>query len=242
MSRCELAIQLLKKSTEDQESVIDNHGLCYFPKLGIYVDVKEVQVMENPKMALLISEFKASLEPAGPGMIVTSVGLGENVAGAIGNAVGQWGLGVLPVLTSWRGEHTCFVDEGSEVLQKRFRVLGGPIVGRGMDSDSSEPSPQYNHFSSSFLKTLERKKLSNRIHWIEAYAVRHNDGSVDATCRLDNFDWAEGRNVLLEVAKTWPIPKESLQSCRQFLMFIPTSGDTTKLVVPSFWSRLLGRT
>jgi hypothetical protein len=96
-------------------------------------------------------------------------------------------------------------------------------------------------FSAPLLPVLRNQRLAQRLHWLELFACKFDDGSVDATCRLDNRDWFDGKNVLVNAASAWPTTKEPMQSCRQFVMLLPKNGDTQEITLPTFWSRLIGR-
>ena len=76
---------------------------------------------------------------------------------------------------------------------------------------------------------------------LELYACKFIDGSLDATCRLNNRDWVPGQKALLQLASAWPASNLPLQSSRQFAMLLPERGNSQEIVAPTFWSRLLGR-
>jgi hypothetical protein len=63
------------------------------------------------------------------------------------------------------------------------------------------------------------------LFWLECYALRYDDGKVDATCRYNNKDWPEGQDALLAWAWSWPDTKGYILSKRQFLLFEPTPVD-----------------
>src|SRR5262249_47178556 len=87
---------------------------------------------------------------------------------------------------------------------------------------------------------LRDARLKGRRHWLECYAVRMADGSVDATCRLDNRDWAPGQERLLADARTWPGTTSMFDSRRQFLPMLPQGAENDESKPRSFWWRLFG--
>lgn len=235
------AAGLLVDTTEEFGSVSGGECIAFMKKLGVNVRVKELQTMEGNGTAVFISEFITSLALSDPGMSVTCVGIGENAKSASGNAVAQWVLGVLPVVAQWRGEHSCLASTGKPtVISGQFDAISGPVVSRGAESSGQTPSSNMADFADRLFDALGKKNLANRIHWLETFAVRQRDGSVDATCRLNNFDWSAGRRILIEIANTWPIPKVAMNSCRQFTMLLPKDGKTSKLVARSLWNRIVG--
>ncbi len=174
-------------------------------------------------------------------MTVTCVGIGADAKAASGNAVAQWVLGVLPVVARWRGGHSCLAGpEEPVILRGQFDLISGPVVSRGSDSSGAVPAEHVTDFSDKLVEAMSSKKLANRIHWLETFAVRHQDGTVDATCRLNNHDWNKGRSILIDLAAGWPVPQAAMTTCRQFTMLIPRDGTTQDLIAPSFWNRLLG--
>src|SRR3954471_5871910 len=82
-------------------------GAVHLEGLRLFVRVRQVQAMEHGFLALFISEVEASAQEGQPGITITCVGMGPDMRAAVGDALGQWALGVLPVLAHWRGKHSC---------------------------------------------------------------------------------------------------------------------------------------
>lgn len=235
------ASERLVEATAEYGSVSSSDCVVFVERLGINVRVKEIQTIEGNGTMVFISEFITSLALSDPGMNVTCVGIGENAQSASGNAVAQWVLGVLPVVATWRGDHSCLSSsENPTVFKGQFNVISGPIVSRGSESKDQTPDPHVVHFADKLLDALGKKKLAKRIHWLETFAVRHRDGAVDATCRLNNHDWSTGQRILIEMASAWPVPMSPMNSCRQFTMLVPKDGKLCKLEAPSLWNRIMG--
>jgi hypothetical protein len=65
--------------------------------------------------------------------------------------------------------------------------------------------------------------------WIESFAARYySDRKVDATCRLNNKDFDQGRDALMSWAAGWPETGASILTKRQFLLFEPTPPEQLK--------------
>ncbi len=234
-------IDLLVEVTEEYAPNQVGNGIAHLQKLGLFVEIREVQTMEAGAMALFISEIIASDARGKKGIGITCVGHAADMASAVGNAVGQWGLGVLPVLARWRGEHSCVtVDRPIGTRGGQFDLLVGPTIGRGWSEEETDPTEHFPNFSALLEGPLAHHRLAQRVHWLEMYACKSKAGEVDATCRLDNYDWSPGRRVLANVASGWPDSDAPLRSHRQFSILMPGSGDRQAIVVPSFWRRLFG--
>lgn len=234
-------IAVLVEVTREYAPTQVGDGIAHLQKLSLFVEIREVQTMDTGVMALFISEISASTVRGKKGIVVTCVGQGADMASAVGNAVGQWGLGVLPVLARWRGEHSCVTDERPvETRGGQFDMLAGPTIGRGWSEEDADPTEHFPNFSGLLESPLADQRLAQRVHWLEMYACKSKNGEVDATCRLDNFDWSAGRSILANVASGWPDADAPLRSHRQFSILLPRDGDRQAIVVPSFWRRLVG--
>jgi Family of unknown function (DUF6348) len=214
-------------------------GVAHLEGLRLFVRVRQVQAMEHGFLALFISEIDASARQGEPGITITCVGMGSDMRAAVTDAVGQWALGVLPVLAHWRGKHSCLSNPRAlETRGGRFTVLAGPLVLRGHPDD--EAPPEGGPFWGPLEPVLRARPLAQRVHWLELFASKSGD-SVDATCRLNNRDWAAGQRVLADVASAWEAGDEPLRTCRQFALLVPQAGKLDEIRPPSFWDRLRGR-
>src|SRR5258708_5032669 len=146
---------------------------------------------------------------------------------AVGDAVAQGALGVLPVLAHWRGKHSCFsASRQMETQGGPFDLLAGPVIARGRSEGESQATAGVASLSESLLDVLSKQRYVQRLHWLEMFACKFDDESVDASCRLDNRDWTVGKRVLADVASAWPAASEPMQSSRQFAMLLPKNGET----------------
>jgi hypothetical protein len=236
------AIDLLVAGTEEYGPSKVGDGVARLRDLDLFVDIREVQAMEFPAMSAFISEFNASARQGRKGITITQVGRGDDMPSALADAVAQWTLGVLPVLVHWRGKHSCL--SGSRQLDTQggaFDVLAGPVIARGYSRGESQPPADAASLWELLLDVLQKHRLAQRLHWLELFTSKFDDGTVEATCRLNNRDWPAGRTVLADVATAWPTTEERMRSCRQFAMLLPKKGDTQEIALPTFWTRLFGR-
>ena len=107
-------------------------------------------------------------------------------------------------------------------------------------STAWRPKKLTTHCSTNSLQILPRAQRSPT----SAFAIaipRFSGTAVDATCRLNNRDWAAGQRVLAEVASAWDPGDEPLRTGRQFALLVPADGNADEITPPSFWDRLRGR-
>jgi hypothetical protein len=210
--------------------------------VDLFIEIREVRALQAGSLSVFISEFTASARVHQKGITISCVGRAVDMPSAVGDAVVQWSLGVLPVLAQWRGKHSCFSASGQvETQGGPFDLLAGPVIARGHSEGVSLPAIGGVSLSKSLLPALRNQGLAQRLHWLELFDCKFDDGSIEATCRLDNRDWLAGTKVLSDVASAWPTTKEPIQSCRQFVMLLPKNGDPQQIILPTFWSRVFGR-
>src|SRR5262245_32911634 len=108
MQNASHGIDLLLAGAEEYapSRVADN--LARLQDLGLVITIREVQAMSAGTQSVFISEIDVSTGVGEKGITVTAVGMGDDMPSAVKQAVGQWVLGVLPVLAHWRGKHSCF--------------------------------------------------------------------------------------------------------------------------------------
>jgi hypothetical protein len=241
MNNANHGIELLVAAAEEYEPKKVGDGVVRLQELDLFIDIRELQTMDTGVMAAFISEFNASTRERQRGITITSVGRAGDMPSAVGDAVAQWTLGVLPVLAHWRGKHTCFTSAGLIAQGKPFDLRAGPVIARGVPERDSPPPTFGDSLSDFLLEPFRNQRLAQRLHWLELFSCKFADGSADATCRLDNRDWLPGRKALMDIASAWPTTQEPMQSCRQFALLLPRNGDAQQITVPTFWSRLFGR-
>jgi hypothetical protein len=242
MGNADHGIELLVAAAEEYAPGKVADGIARLGELDLFVDIRELQSMDAGAMALFISEVTASAGPRQPGITITCVGTGGDMPSAVADAVAQWVLGVLPVLAHWRGKHSCLA--GARPLTTRggpFDLLAGPVVARGVAEGDPQPAAEGADLVQASLTLLGNQRFAQRLHWLELFTCKVIDGSVEATCRLNNHDWNPGKKALIDIANAWPATQEPMRSSRQFVMLLPKKGDAQAITVPMIWSRLLGR-
>jgi Family of unknown function (DUF6348) len=240
MDNASLGAELLVAAAAEYAPRHLGGGVAHLEGLRLFVRVRQVQAMDSGFMALFISEVDASAGEGQPGVTITCVGMGPDMRAAVGDAMGQWALGVLPVLAHWRGKHSCLSSPRElETRSGQFTVVAGPTIMRGR-SDAEPPPPEGGPFWDPIEPVLRARPLAQRVHWLELFASKSGD-AVDATCRLNNRDWSAGREVLERVTSAWPPSDEPLRTCRQFALLVPKDGNADEIKPPSFWDRLRSR-
>jgi hypothetical protein len=100
-----------------------------------------------------------------------------------------------------------------------------PIVSRAYGEAELPENLEQPAVFQALFDTIHPFAAHNHLFWLECFAVRYAEEKVDATCRLNNEDWEEGQDALLEWALSWPPFGKGILSHRQFLLFEPTPID-----------------
>jgi hypothetical protein len=125
-------------------------------------------------------------------------------------------MGVLPVIVAYiLRSHLCEVEKlpmivGVEDSQERYGWTAhlGPVIGRAFGGSGSADSPLGDLSQSAVyipvFHVLHPHAVHRSLMWIETFAARcYTEGKVDATCRLNNKDFEEGRRALMGWASNW---------------------------------------
>lgn len=232
------------------------------PALGIRVRIVEAEERQGGAFAVYDLGFA---DQETEGIRILAVGYGDT-AKAFGEAAFQWVTGVFMPVRHWLqpSHHTCFADDmhllvRAEKTGEQFgwRMHFGPVLSRAYgdaEGDPATPGKEAHDVIRALFDSIYARATHRTLFWIEAFVVLYADGRVDATCRLRNADWPEGRQALLEWAATWTLKAGSMVSVRQFLLFQPVELDelpdreilqaTIEKLRPkkqSWWKRLVGR-
>jgi hypothetical protein len=186
-----------------------------------------------------------------PGIRVLSVGLGQTEALAAGDAASQWALGVLPVITSYiRRTHVCDVEKvpmivavAEEPERYGWTAHLGPVIARAYGGEGAGESLLGDLSRSAAYTPIFRVVHPYAAHrslmWVESFASKYySEGKVDATCRLRNNDFPEGRDALLVWAQSWPATGAALLSKRQFILFESTPVEQLESSNPKLLKKL----
>lgn len=242
MSTAELAAAKLFELLKDENPKQAGADTILVDRLAAVIRVRVLEEQARPGAGLVVSEVMATFGDVDSRIAITCVGFSSSIDAACGLAMGQWAMGVLPVLQTWRGAHSCFTDSDDAWIGghkgERFKLIQGPVIELGAYTGEPQPA-SVDAYSVALRGSLEAQSLRRRLHWLECYAVRR-PGEFDATCRLDNRDWSVGRETLLSLAKIWPGETVSMHSRRQFMLLIP-EGDAPYEKTPGFWGRLFGK-
>src|SRR5262245_323412 len=143
MDTASLGAELLVAAATEYAPRDRGGGVAHLEGLRLFVRVRQVQAMDSGFIALFISEVDASAGEGQPGITITGVGMGPDMRVAVGDAIGQWSLGVLPVLAHWRGKHSCLSNPRElETRGGRFTVLAGPTIERGGPAARARSRPR----------------------------------------------------------------------------------------------------
>ncbi len=246
MSLAAEILQVVAPATSDYEPQLVRPELLRLSKLGLYVSLRRPLLRQLGGGYLLVAEFRAGPEAGRQDIGVTCVGVSAERGQAINETAAQWCFGVLPVLVAGCGEHTCLVSQTSLELTTdthawQFTVLLGPVVERGEHDADEDAMPTVEGYLKLLAEAIAQAQPPLGQHWLECFAIRSADGSIDATCRLDNRDWAPGRQTLARDATTWPGQTPSYHSRRQFILLLPAGGESpAPKARPGLFARLFG--
>jgi hypothetical protein len=248
-----------------QTERVENASALRIPDLGLDIHAQEAKA--GPTTVTVTFAARPGGEAEG-GIRVLALGLGDTTAAATADTAAQWARGVLPVLRSYvLHRHVCEVELFPMVVgvtdsTEKFgwTVHAGPVIGRAFGKTGSD-KPGLGDLSrfaayEPLFHVLHAYAPHSKLMWVESFAARYYaDGKVDATCRLNNLDIADGREALLSWAGRWPASGAQVLSKRQFLIFEPRplegidpSGKLRQHLdcertehKPSWWRRLLGK-
>jgi|GEM_PF-2468690 len=205
------------------------------PKLGLEFVAHDVSAQEMAYGSSVSVVFEAKPPDADSGIRVLAVGVGATELEAAIDAGHQWAVGVFPVVVSYvldqdvEGVETSPMIVGVQDTNEKYAwvVYIGPVVDRvycedeyvELDKGELDPFAAYKPI----FDAVHPYAAHNKLMWIESFSAKYPDGEVDATCKLNNKNWVEGRNALLNWSSVWPDTKGNLLSKRQFLIFKPTA-------------------
>src|SRR5215468_4609494 len=147
--------------------------------------------------------FEARAEGATTdGIKVYQLGYGPTDLDAARDASFQWLLGVYPALVTFiaQPDHRCDVDKAHMIVrndetgeQFGWTVHLPPILSRTYGEIPLRERSEQNAVFRALFDSIHPYAAHGSVFWIECFAARYPDRKVDATCRLNNKDWSEGR-------------------------------------------------
>ena len=198
------------------------------PALRVRIHIAQAE--QRPGGALVVYDLRFN-DRDEEGIRVLAVGYGDTPDKAFGEAAFQWTTGVFIAVQHWLqpSHHTCFADDLHLVVRAPetgeelgWRVHFGPVLSRTYgEGDPALPGKDALEVIRALFDRIHPHAAHRMLFWIEAFVVLYADGRVDATCRLSNDDWPEGRQALLEWAATWTLRAGTMVSVRQFFLFEP---------------------
>lgn len=217
------------------------------PDLGMDVVACEAQRINGGVSVVFDARVHNS---SARGIRILSVGLGNTEETASIDAASQWALGVLPVIVSYvRRSHVCEVQKLPMIVavvdsQERYGWTAylGPVIARAYGGSASDESllgdlSQSNAYIPIF-RVVHPRAAHRKVMWVESFASKfYAEAKVEATCRLRNDDFPEGREALLAWAKGWPPTGAALLSKRQFILFEPASIEEIESSNPSLMKK-----
>jgi uncharacterized protein DUF6348 len=214
-------------------------GALVVPSLHMEVHAGEVEASGSDGQRSVRVVFDArTLGPAEAGICVLAIGLGSTDEEAAADAGHQWATGVAPVLLSYLlpakplpevRKSPMIVGVADSEERYGWTVHLGPVLARlygppgAAEPDRGDLSPEGAYRP--VFDVLHPFAAHRGLMWVESFAVRFPDDRVDATARLHNRDWPEGREALLAWADSWPDTKPFALSKRQFILLEPTPLD-----------------
>jgi hypothetical protein len=213
------------------------------PGLGLQIVASDARAGSNNAVFVTFDAQPLGSSKSESGICMLAAGMGGTEESACVDAAKQWALGVLPVLVSYMlRSHVCEVEKmplvvGVQDSNERYgwTVHLGPVIGRSYGVANAQ-------FDETQLGDLTRSAAFNpifhvvhpyathtRLMWIESFAARYFlNRKVDATCRLNNKDFQEGRESLLSWAEEWPDTGVPFLTKRQFVLFESTPAEQLK--------------
>jgi len=168
------------------------------------------------------------------GISILAIGFGDTHEGASRDAARQWIMGVFPALRSYLKphQHNCEIKKGTVDVdvpatgeRYKWSVHLPPAICRRYGDCDFQPKVDDTEIFVAIFDAVSQHASHASLFWLECFAVRNPDGSVDATCRYNNNIWPAGQEALMSWASTWPDTKGCMLSKRQFLIFEPVPID-----------------
>jgi hypothetical protein len=222
----------VEELSESGLSLQEANGRYLYQPLGLELAIAGLEVTEIEEGVILCPIYEVShcheesLQP----IRVHAIGFGADLEEAARETAGQWLEGVFPVLHSVYSENeqeagvamSELITADEESGQKYgWRVHLGPVLLRVFGEGDEPGSPGAADFASCLKAEISCLDVADELFWLECFASRDPDGTVDADCRLNNIEWPEGVSGLLTWANTWPFTPTQMVTKRQLIIFEP---------------------
>lgn len=199
-------------------------------QLEVITHNQTVEEALESKAASAIFEARA-IGATTTGISIFQVGYGPTDFDAACDASNQWCLGVYPALLNYiaEPEHCCEVETARMIVRDAdsgeefgWTIHLPPILSRAYGEAQLPENLEQDDIFHALFEIIHPYAAHNQLFWLECFAARVSESKVNATCRLNNEDWDEGQEALLQWAESWPLFGNGILSQRQFLLFEPT--------------------
>ncbi len=242
MHRDDFAAHVLAQFLSDAGISVQRKGdEVRIPDFGIEVGVAVQQLRSEGARPGTVIVYSVSARAQGwLGPAVTIAGYGTSATGATQNAADQWSNGVLSTVAHRFGwlpgdlgveTSNLVAAQGDDTFG--FRIHIGPLQMRVWGDGPSPKLPPASALLAAILTEVTDAVSTRRTMWLECFAVRYANGTLDATCRLTNEEWLLGEDALCRYATQWPDIGPRTWSQRQFLFFDPKDPSDLDRMPPT---------
>jgi hypothetical protein len=244
MNANELSIRALEHELQNEGFATSHCGSALsLGSLGLEVLAHETESKPTIYGIGTSVVLEARLTEAGSGAIcILAVGYGETEDAAARDAARQWIMGVFPAIRSYQQplEHICEVKKGKIEVdvpatgeRYKWSVHVPPVICRRYGDCDGQLKVDNREIFVAIIDAVSQCASHDSLFWLECFAMRNPDGSIDATCRYNNNVWKTGQEALMSWASTWPDTGGCILSKRQFLIFEPVPVDELSSPVSS---------
>ncbi len=179
----------------------------------------------------VLYEAMSSLALPRPVHIVCT-GSGDDLELALENAAFQWLHLAFPPLHSLLnpqheslgttvGSMSTFNANSEEYFGWQFHA--GPVFTIGSGDTTGIKPLNSTELLAPLLGPLSAIAVHTKFFWLDAYAGRSDGGQVIADCRINNNQWPDGKDALVNETKKWVLNNAAYVSHRQVVFFQPTA-------------------
>jgi hypothetical protein len=233
MNADELSIRALKQELQ-KDGYISSHFGNALNLRSLKLEVQAHAAEFKPNIygigvSVIFEALLAGASTGDEGIGILAVGYGETEEAAARDAARQWVMGVLPALLSFRQPRQDICQMSRVTIEAPepygWSIHMPPLLCRRYGKCDFQPEIDNTEVFGVVFEAVNDCGSRESMFWLECFAVRNPDGSVDATCRYNNRDWPEGQRALLHWASTWPGADGCIVTKRQFLIFEPVPID-----------------
>lgn len=151
------------------------------------------------------------------GIETSVVGLGNSDEVKVKSAVDNYITSTFnTIIESFSDTHIEEFDFKTTINKQE--ILWHPKMSDNFFQGNWDEADKQTNLYSLYEQKIKEKLTNKKFHWLKLYVARQADGEITSECLLNNENWEEGRNILINYAKTWSKNKEFLGH-KQFIMF-----------------------